>query len=93
MDIYLKHKDEHVVEHMAEEMSALLRQVFGERVLGPMTPPVARMQSLHILKLSLKVELTANPILVVARLREVIAHVKSKDAFRSATVTLDVDPL
>ena len=92
-DIYVKHRDEDVAEHMAEEMCRLLRRVFGERVMGPTTPPVARRQSLHIRKMTLKVEPTASPQAVAERVREIVSHVSSRDVFRSAAVTIDVDPL
>jgi primosomal protein N' (replication factor Y) len=92
-DIYVKHKDLAVAEHMAEEMAAVLRHVFGTRVLGPVAPPVARQQSLHIRKITLKTETSASPSAVSARLTEIVNYIKSKDVFRSASVVLDVDPL
>ena len=92
-DIYVKHKDLAVVEHMAEEMTVALRRVFGTRVLGPVAPPVARQQSLHIRKITLKAETSASPSAVSARLTEIVNYIKSKDVFRSASVVLDVDPL
>ena len=92
-DIYVKHKDMAVAEHMAEEMAAVLRRVFGTRVLGPVAPPVARQQSLHIRKITLKTEISASPSAVSARLTEIVNYIKSKDVFRSASVVLDVDPL
>ena len=92
-DIYVKHKDLAVVEHMAEEMTVALRRVFGTRVLGPVAPPVARQQSLHIRKITLKTETSASPSAVSARLTEIVNYIKSKDVFRSASVVLDVDPL
>ena len=92
-DIYVKHKDMAVAEHMAEDMAAVLRRVFGTRVLGPVAPPVARQQSLHIRKITLKTEISASPSAVSARLTEIVNYIKSKDVFRSASVVLDVDPL
>jgi len=78
---------------MAEEMTVALRRVFGTRVLGPVAPPVARQQSLHIRKITLKAETSASPSAVSARLTEIVNYIKSKDVFRSASVVLDVDPL
>ena len=91
--IYVKHKDLAVVEHMAEDLATVLRRVFGTRVLGPVAPPVARQQSLHIRKITLKTESSASPSAVSSRLMEIVNYVKSKDVFRSASVVLDVDPL
>ena len=89
--IYLKHRDESVVEQLATDFAALLRQVFGERVLGPDTPPVSRVQRLHIRKLILKMELTAPMSAVRERLLALQSQVLAMPGYRSAQVYYDVD--
>ena len=89
--IYLKHRDEQVVENLASDFSALLRQVFGERVLGPDTPAVSRVQLMHIRKLILKVELTASMSAVRQRLTALQGQVLALPRYRSAQVFYDVD--
>ena len=89
--IYLKHRDEQVVENLASDFSALLRQVFGERVLGPDTPSVSRVQLMHIRKLILKVELTASMSAVRQRLTALQGQVLALPRYRSAQVFYDVD--
>ena len=54
--IYLKHKSEAVVDTAATELGSRLRQWFGGRVLGPDKPAVARVKSLCIRKLVIKLE-------------------------------------
>lgn len=46
--IYLKHRQERTVESASMEMGSRLRQIFGDRVLGPDKPSVARVKTLHI---------------------------------------------
>jgi primosomal protein N' (replication factor Y) len=89
--IYLKHRDEDVVEKLSKDFAALLRQVFGERVLGPDTPPVGRVQLMHIRKLILKVELTAPMSAVRQRLVALQAQILTQAAYRSAQIYYDVD--
>ena len=89
--IYLKHRDENVVEKLSMDFAAFLRQVFGERVLGPDTPPVGRVQLMHIRKLILKVELSAPMSAVRQRLVALQDQVLSQPAYRSAQIYYDVD--
>ena len=89
--IYLKHRDESVVEKLSADFAALLRQVFGERVLGPDTPPVSRVQRLHIRKLILKMELTAPMSAVRERLLTLQKQILAMPGYRSAQVYYDVD--
>lgn len=91
--VYLKNKNEGLLEQMAAVMGDKLRAVFGNRVLGPDKPPVARVQTLYIRKIVLKVEHTAP----MARARELLLRIQREmledDRFRSLIVYYDVDPL
>ena len=89
--IYLKHRHEEVAESLANDFAALLRQVFGERVLGPDTPPVARVHAMHIRKLILKMELTAPMSAVRQRLIALQSQILAMPAYRSAQMYYDVD--
>lgn len=89
--IYLKHRNENVVEKLSTDFAALLQQVFRERVLGPDTPPVARVQLMHIRKLILKIELTAPMSAVRQRLIALQNQILTQSAYRSAQIYYDVD--
>ena len=54
--VYLKHRSESIVDTASHEMGSRLRQWFGARVLGPDRPAVAKVKSLAIRKLLLKIE-------------------------------------
>ena len=54
--VFLKHKSDAVVDTAGLEMGSRLRQWFGGRVLGPDKPAVAKVKSLCIRKLVLKLE-------------------------------------
>ncbi|MCR5849164.1 MAG: primosomal protein N' [Bacteroidaceae bacterium] len=89
--IYLKHRDENVVEKLSTDFAVLLRKVFRERVLGPDTPPVGRVQLMHIRKLILKIELTAPMSAVRQRLIALQNNILSQPDYRSAQIYYDVD--
>lgn len=89
--IFIKHRDENVVEKLSTDFAVLLRQVFKERVLGPDTPPIGRVQLLHIRKLILKVELSAPMSAIRQRLIALQSQVLAQPAFRSAQIYYDVD--
>ena len=55
--VFLRHRQNAVVETAATEMGARLRQWFGARVLGPDKPSVAKISGQNIRKLVLKLEL------------------------------------
>lgn len=91
VSIYMKHRYESTLNGLAYEMAMLLRKVFGERVLGPDTPPVARIQNLFIRKIVLKVELSANMQEVRNRLRQAHQYYLAQDKYKAAVIYFEVD--
>ena len=92
--IFLRHRQDDVVNEMAVRFSNLLRQVFGNRVLGPEAPMVARVQNMYIRQIVLKMELQASMTKVKKILRERYEQMLTLDG-RMKTVRLhyDVDPV
>lgn len=91
--VYMKHRDDKLLDHLAEDMSHRLRAVFGERVLGPDRPPVARIQSLYIRKMMIKIELEASVVQVREALVAVQQQMLATPAARNLHIYYDVDPL
>ena len=91
--VYLKHAKEQVVETAGIELGSRLRQLFGDRVLGPDKPAVARVKTLHIRKLVLKLE----PSLSGEQVRQCLRYAHNEMAKDKKYATLhvfyDVDPL
>ena len=93
IDVYLKGGVEMDVERAARIYAARLRSIFGERVLGPDVPPVARIQTMFIRKILLKIETKAS----VANVREILQRelglmMETKE-FRGISAFYDVDPM
>lgn len=91
--VYMKHKDERVIESAAMEMGARLRQWFGVRVLGPDKPAVAKIKTMNIRKIVLKLELGIDLALVRRYLRQAGHDMMQNKQYVSLQIYFDVDPL
>ncbi len=93
IDIYLKHTKDEVVTTAAIEMASRLRQWFGARVLGPDKPAVARVKTLSIRKMVLKLENGID----MSRVRQYLALAQQQmlqdKRYASLQIYYDVDPL
>ena len=91
--IYLKHRSDSLVDTASHEMGSRLRQWFGTRVLGPDRPAVAKVKSLAIRKLLLKIE----PGLDLPTVRKYLALAQQQmlqdKRYASLQIYFDVDPL
>ena len=91
--VYLKHRSESLVDTASHEMGSRLRQWFGARVLGPDRPTVAKVKSLAIRKLLLKIE----PGLDLPTVRKYLAlaqqQMQQDKRYASLQIYFDVDPL
>ena len=90
--VYLKHRKEDILDLAADTMAAQLRSGLGDRVLGPDKPPVARIQTLFIKKMIVKVEQNASIKKVRDYLLAVQRAILEDERFRSLLVYYDVDP-
>ena len=91
--VYLKHRSDCLVDTASHEMGSRLRQWFGTRVLGPDRPSVAKVKSLSIRKLLLKIE----PGLNLSDVRKYLALAQQQmlqdKRYSSLQIYFDVDPL
>ena len=70
-----------------------LRELFGNRVFGPEEPMVARIQSLYIRKIMLKIEVNASMKKVKAILRETFEQMHQNPRMKGMVIYYDVDPM
>ena len=91
--IYMKHRSDSLVDTAGHEMGSRLRQWFGARVLGPDRPAVAKVKSLSIRKLLLKIE----PGLDLPTVRKYLTLTQQQmlqdKRYTSLQIYFDVDPL
>lgn len=91
--VFLKHRDDVVVASASMRLSDILRGWFGTRVLGPDKPSVAKVKTLNIRKIMLKLENGIDLAKVRLYLRKAQTMMQQDKNFRSVMVYFDVDPL
>ena len=91
--VYLKHRSDAVVETAGIEMASRLRQWFSSRVIGPDKPSIAKVKSLSIRKLVLKLELGINMPEVRKYLALAQQQMLQDKRYSSLQIYYDVDPL
>jgi primosomal protein N' (replication factor Y) len=91
--VYLRHRQDGVVQTAATELGNLLHQWFGGRVLGPDKPSVAKVKQQNIRKLVLKLENGLDMKKVRKYLLLAQSQILADKRYSSLTVYYDVDPL
>ena len=91
--VFLKHKDNRLVDEEAHHAVEMLRQRLGSRVLGPDRPSISKVKTLNIRKIVLKLE----PGIDIRQVKECLRTVKKAllEAPRNSSLQIffDVDPL
>ncbi len=90
--INLKHKDAALADRGAVVLASALRNVFGERVLGPERPFVSRVANWYLQTIMLKVEAGASMKKVKDLLRQTYEYACADPSLKGAVVYYDVDP-
>ena len=91
--IYLKHRNDDTVNSASLEIGSRLREIFGDRVLGPDKPSVARVKTLYIRKIILKLENGADYKLAKQYLRTIKDAMMKEKRYGALTIYYDIDPL
>lgn len=92
--IYLKGRYEDRTRRLAEGYAAVLRQTFGQRVLGPEAPPVSRVKNFYIQQILLKVERQANTSQVRQLLMQIEEYERQNvQEYKQIMFYYDVDPM
>ncbi|MCD7976400.1 MAG: primosomal protein N' [Tannerellaceae bacterium] len=91
--LVIRSRNEDTLTKLSQLYAEKLRGKLGERVLGPVTPPVNRIQTLHIRKIVMKLEVAA-PIAPVRKILEDIAvEMQEHSSFKQLIIHYDVDPV
>ena len=93
INVYLKHKHDKVCQQASLELGKTLRSWFGERILGPDKPAVARVKTMNIRKIVIKLENGIDQ----KKVRQYLAYAQEvmlKDPrYGALQIYYDVDPL
>ncbi len=93
INIYIKNKDNMACDRAAVTFTMALRNVFGERVLGPEKPFVSRVATWYLQSIMLKIEAGASMKKVKDLLRQILASVSMNPDIKTSVIYYDVDPV
>ena len=94
IQLTLRHKEERTVQAAAALFARVLREKLGERVLGPVQPPISRLRGLYGQDILLKLEKDARLLLWTKNLiRATTEIVVGEKGFGQVQVAVDVDPV
>ena len=88
----VKHRNADLVNRAASELAKKLTRVFGNRILGPEYPPVARIMNQYLKHVLIKVEVESSVLSAKSRLLEILGEFYQKQEFHPVKVLIDVDP-
>lgn len=93
LHVILRGKDQEKLAQSADYLATLLRNSFGERVLGPIEPVIARVQTLFIRRIVIKTEMNASPSLIREQLNRCLSYFLAQNSSKSIMLHLDIDPM
>lgn len=91
--LVLRSKNEAVLQDLSRCYAEKLRSQLGNRVLGPVTPPVSYIQTWYIRKIVIKIETAAAIQPMRGFLESVYTEMQHFPTFRQIMLHYDVDPL
>ena len=91
--IVMRSSDSKLLVESSMKLGEQLRNRFGRRVLGPVTPLIDKVRGEHRVELMLKVEVESSFSRARAILREEIARLREEKAYRNIVIICDVDTL
>lgn len=92
ISLTMRHRDPQLLRAAARQLGVALREVFGQRVLGPQSPPVDRIGGVYILGFLLKIENSLSFTHARNLLREQIEAIRQNRDWNSIVISCDVDP-
>jgi primosomal protein N' (replication factor Y) len=91
--IDIKHKEQQQVHACADRLGVMLKEAFGQRVLGPEVPLISRIRNYFINTVLLKVERDGASIQKVkTALTDILVSFETNKLNKGAFVQVDVDP-
>ena len=91
--VFLKHKHEQVCHQASMELGQTLRSWFGGRVLGPDKPAVAKVKTMNIRKIVIKLENGIDQQKVREYLRYAQEQMSKDPRYGALQIYYDVDPM
>ncbi|MGL5618804.1 MAG: replication restart helicase PriA [Tannerellaceae bacterium] len=93
INLIFRSKDAFVLDRISKQYAELLREKFGPRVLGPVAPPIGRVQTFYIKNIVIKIEVSAPIAPVRDVLDGVYKQMQAVPEFKQVLLHYDVDPM
>lgn len=91
--IDLRHRDKQTLNTASRQLSEMLRAIFGNRILGPETPVVGRIQNWYIKHILIKLEKNKEIAERKSQIRRICDTLKTKPGYSTIQIVFDVDPM
>ncbi len=93
INVFIKHKHDKVCQRASEELGRTLRGWFGQRILGPDKPAVARVKTMNIRKIVIKLENGIDQKKVREYLKFAQQQMAKDPRYGALQIYYDVDPM
>jgi primosomal protein N' (replication factor Y) len=90
--IYVRHESAQELDKAANLLGMLMRESFGNRILGPEYPPVSKVRNLFQKNIMMRMEDGLSPTKVKLRIAEIISLFHSEFPLKGMRIIVDVDP-
>jgi primosomal protein N' (replication factor Y) len=91
--VNLRHREMEELEYFSDKLAVDLRKFFGRRIIGPEYPPIARVQSLYIKSMLIKLEKDKPLGRARKYIDEALGRLMQLPRSGTLRVTIDVDPV
>ncbi len=91
--LVLRSRNENVLHEMSVLYTEKLKNIMGNRINGPVTPIITRIQTFHIRKIFMKIEISASVTTVRELLHNVQTEMQDYLPSKQLIVHYDVDPV
>lgn len=92
IQIIVKHKESHIAQQASVRLFQSLSEQLSGRVLGPVIPPVSRIQNYYIRHLVLKIETDASHLKVKEFVAACLRNLMQENPYKSLKININIDP-
>ena len=93
IEVTLKHRESDVLNQAADWLAAQMRNVFGNRVLGPEYPLVSRVRALYIKTITVRFERNENIADAKRLMMQMADDLVKQEGWGRVSIHFDVDPM
>ncbi len=93
MRLIIKHEDNNICNHTAELLASKLKIQLKNRVLGPDTPSIGKIQNKYIRQILIKIEINASIQQAKEIVKNEIQAVLMQKPYNTTNIQFDVDPI